>query len=632
MTIEQGASAASGPATTAPLTGSASPLAGDDDLWSRFVAAPSADAFCEAWLALQCGQVPGATGALLLLRTPDGGPFAPVAVWPEATKDLTHLSAVAEQALRERRGVVVDSAAGAPPGTEVLQVAYPVEVAGTLEGVAVLEVLASVAPGAQAILRQIHWGIAWLEVLLRRRGEAEAAAARQRVFTALDLVGAVVEERRFKAAATALVTELANRLDCDRASLGFWEGERLRVQAISHSATFGREMDLVRSLEAAMTEAVDQEAVVVVPPAEGGAALISRAHEALAQQHGGGALCTVPIAIGDRFAAALTLERPASQPFQADEVELCETLGALTCPVLALKREAERWIGTKVFLAAMDQLRKLFGPRYLGRKLLLGTAVAGLAFLVLARGDYRVTADTTLEGGVVRAITAPFDGYIAQASYRAGDTVAAGGTLATLDDRDLKVERVRLATERAQHVRERREAAAKHERAQVRILSAQIQQAEAQLELIDERLGRTRLAAPFDGVLVKGDLSQSLGAPVQRGDVLFEIAPLASYRLAMQVDERDITDVAVGAGGTLVLGAMPQVAIPFKVTLITPVTSAAEGRNVFRVEGELNEVPSGARPGMEGVAKIEAGERQLIWIWTRTLWHWLRMQLWAWWP
>jgi hypothetical protein len=31
---------------------------------------------------------------------------------------------------------------------------------------------------------------------------------------------------------------------------------------------------------------------------------------------------------------------------------------------------------------------------------------------------------------------------------------------------------------------------------------------------------------------------------------------------------------------------------------------------------------------MEGIAKIEAGERSLLWIWTHSLFDWLR--LWSW--
>jgi len=36
------------------------------------------------------------------------------------------------------------------------------------------------------------------------------------------------------------------------------------------------------------------------------------------------------------------------------------------------------------------------------------------------------------------------------------------------------------------------------------------------------------------------------------------------------------------------------------------------------------------RPGMEGVAKVEAGNRKLIWIATHKLMDWLKLTLWSW--
>jgi multidrug resistance efflux pump len=51
---------------------------------------------------------------------------------------------------------------------------------------------------------------------------------------------------------------------------------------------------------------------------------------------------------------------------------------------------------------------------------------------------------------VQRAAVAPFQGYVADAPVRAGQTVAAGDLLATLDDRDLALERVRWASEQEQ--------------------------------------------------------------------------------------------------------------------------------------------------------------------------------------
>jgi multidrug resistance efflux pump len=53
---------------------------------------------------------------------------------------------------------------------------------------------------------------------------------------------------------------------------------------------------------------------------------------------------------------------------------------------------------------------------------------------------------------------------------------------------------------------------ARADRAQLVISQAKADEARAQLALVDEQLGRIRIEAPFDGVVIRGDLSQSLGA------------------------------------------------------------------------------------------------------------------------
>jgi multidrug efflux pump subunit AcrA (membrane-fusion protein) len=164
------------------------------------------------------------------------------------------------------------------------------------------------------------------------------------------------------------------------------------------------------------------------------------------------------------------------------------------------------------------------------------------------------------------------------------------------------------------------------------ILDAQLGQVEAQLALVDEQIARTRLVAPFDAVIVKGDLSQSLGAAVERGNVLFEVAPLDTYRVIMKVDERDINEVAVGQTGRLALASMPNDDFTLTIEKITPVSITDQGRNYFRVEAVAKGATEKLRPGMEGVGKIEIERRKLIWIWTHKLVHWVRMWIWSWWP
>ena len=65
---------------------------------------------------------------------------------------------------------------------------------------------------------------------------------------------------------------------------------------------------------------------------------------------------------------------------------------------------------------------------------------------------------------------------------------------------------------------------------------------------------------------------------------------------------------------------------------ITPVSTARDGRNFFRVEARLDEPSQRLRPGMEGVSKITVGSRRLIWIWTHRLVDWVRLWAWSWWP
>jgi len=184
-------------------------------------------------------------------------------------------------------------------------------------------------------------------------------------------------------------------------------------------------------------------------------------------------------------------------------------------------------------------------------------------------------------------------------------------------------------SQRDQYVRQHREAMAKHDRAQTEIVGAQLAQAEAQLALVEEQLGRVEMVAPFDGVIVSGDLSQSLGSPVERGQVLFEIAPLDDFRISLRVDERDIANVALGQRGELAVAPMPGERFAFAVTKITSVNTAREGVNSFRVEATLDHRDPRLRPGMEGVGKIEVEERKLVWIWTHTLIDWMRLWLWS---
>jgi RND family efflux transporter MFP subunit len=359
---------------------------------------------------------------------------------------------------------------------------------------------------------------------------------------------------------------------------------------------------------------------------------VTRAHAELARAHGAAHICTIPLTAGGKVLGALVLERPAGEEFDARTVELCEHAALLVGPVLDVKRREDRWLPEKALDSLALHARHLVGPRHTALKLWVAGFVLAALFLGLVNGDYQITAEASLEGKVQRAMAAALAGYVMEAPARAGDVVKKGAVLASLDDRDLKLERLKWSSQRAQRLNEYRDAVASHNRARAIVIAAQLEQAEAQIQLLDEQLSRTKITAPFDAIVVKGDLSQSLGAPVERGNVLFEIAPLDAYRVIMKVDERDITNVAVGQSGTLALSSMPNDPLPMVIDKITPVSVVEEGKNLFRVEARVTGGIEKLRPGMEGIGKIHVDRRKIGWIWTHKIVHWVRMWIWSWWP
>ena len=304
-------------------------------------------------------------------------------------------------------------------------------------------------------------------------------------------------------------------------------------------------------------------------------------------------------------------------------------------PLLRRWHQAER----PLWRHALDQLRSgwrhLHEPGHLAWKAgAAGVVLAALLLLLLPVPD-RVTANTVIEGRLRQVVTSPFDGFIGKVLVRPGQRVVRGQLLASLDDRDLKLEQARYRSEREQAAGRLRQAMADREAAAMALAQAEVLQAEAQLALIDAKLVRTSLTATLDGLVVSGDWVQQIGGPVETGKEMFEIAAGDGYRVVLHVPDRDIARVHLGQTGALRLTGRPQAVHAFRISNLTATASVQDNVNGFRVEADWLGDDSGAllelSPGMQGIAKIEVGTANLLTVWTRSSIDWLRLKLWSWW-
>lgn len=590
------------------------------------VAPTLAPDLAQKWLAWQCQMVAGIIcGALY--RPADVLTIGPaISTWPAGSQGDLQLAAAANQALAHRREVLLAKQSYGPEGQRTCdQIAFPLLVDD--KPVAVVSVMMSPRsePQQNAVLQLMQWGGLWVEALIQQ----QVVRPDETGAFALQALTAVLGHSNSQVAASAAVNQLAEHFHCERVSLGLREGLAVRLKALSNVAQFDPRSQLVRRIEAAMEEAVDQDCSLVYPTRPAQASVVTRAHAELADQTRAEAVCSLPLRGRTRVIGALTLERRVNKPFRKESVQQLQSLAKLLGHALDLKRQEERSVGARLAELLREVAGGVFGARYLKLKLATGAALVLTGLLSLVPGTHEVTATAAVEGAVRQLLAAPQSGYVKQAEVRAGDRVKKGQRIAVLDDRTLQLELQKWRSERNKIQTEYREALAGGERATLSILRAQLDQVEAEIRLVEERIRRTQLHSDFDGIVVSGDLSQSLGAPVETGQVLYEIAPLDSYRVVLEVDEFDVAGLSKGKSGRLVISALPSQTLTFVVDQVVPVATSSEARNFFRIDALLDQPAELLRPGMRGVAKIAIGERSLLWIWTHSVIDRLRLWLWS---
>jgi hypothetical protein len=474
-----------------------------------------------------------------------------------------------------------------------------------------------------------------LEKALRASAAANQGQAedRQRAATVLELLGLIHRHSRFENSATEFVSELSQKLHAERVSIGFIKDGHTKLCAISNIATLKNSAVLSRDLALAMDEAIDQASTVTFPQPKGTEPRVTLAHERFSTRHESINLVTVPILIDEdghrSLVGAITAEYKNDADASSQNIDLLEQLATVLGPVLDNKRRASASIAN-LFSVGLNGKGKNLLKKY-NPKLIAGTVVAGLLLLLCFLPiQHRVTATARLEGSTQRVMSAAIDGYIAAVHARPGVRIKQGQALLDLDDRDLQLERRKLEAEYSQTERKYGDALVKEDQSQIAIQQAKLSQIKAQVATVDDQLGRIKVTAPFDGVVLSGDQSQSLGAPVKRGDVLMTVAPSNLYRLVIEVDERDIALLNLKQTGQLVLSALSDKSLDIEVARITPVAVVKDGLNVFEVEAQLKTNDPLVQPGLEGVAKIETGSRALVAVLTNRLRQWISVSLWKW--
>jgi hypothetical protein len=461
---------------------------------------------------------------------------------------------------------------------------------------------------------------------LQRRLRSVAGNA-ERLHEALTLANRLGDEDRFVKAGMTLCGELAARFGCDRVSLGWLDGDLVRLQAVSNIEKFDRSMAAAQALEDVMEEALDQDCEIVVP-APANSAAVTRSHLEYARTQGVGHLFSLPLRVGGQALAVLTAERrdTAFDEGQRWEIRLiCE----LAASRLGTLQQRDRWVGARWADALRSGLGRFWGVEHSLAKLSALSLLAALLAAAALPWTYRIDAAATLRSDDMVFVPAPFDGFLREVHVEIGDKVIRGAATVGLDTRELMLEESMAAAEVGRFAREAEKAQAIGQLADMQIALARQRQSAARLDLVRYHLAHAQLRAPMTGVVVEGELKKNLGGPVKKGDLLLKIARLDSTYVEVEIDQTDIHETAPGRRGELAFVGRPDLKVALVIERIEPMSTMKDGRNYFLARARVDaETQSWWRPGMGGTAKIDAGERSLLWVLTHRSLRFLQRALW----
>ncbi|MBL9128714.1 MAG: efflux RND transporter periplasmic adaptor subunit, partial [Verrucomicrobiales bacterium] len=289
----------------------------------------------------------------------------------------------------------------------------------------------------------------------------------------------------------------------------------------------------------------------------------------------------------------------------------------------------DRWFGARAAAWIRERAGVFVGPRHTWAKLLGLGIFAVLLALIFVRIDYRVEGNFSLRAEQLAQLGVPFDGYIGATFVRPGDLVTNGQPLLQLDIRDLVLEESAAAAEMQRYQRETEKARAAGALGEMRVAEALAQQAGARLAQLRNRLEQASVRSPFAGVVIEGDFHERLGLPVRQGDPLFRVARLDQLYVEAEIPERDVHELTGSEAGEIAFLSQPGLAFPIAGRMLEPAAVPRQTGNVFLFRCELGQKPEAwFRPGMQGVAKLEAGRRRLIWVLTHRTIDFLRLHLW----
>lgn len=423
----------------------------------------------------------------------------------------------------------------------------------------------------------------------------------------LDLNSRVARADGLIASCRVLVEQLAAHGNFDRVAIAWRRSTGgCTLRAISGVTQFDSQSETASQLQAVADEASSRGTDGSWPPIGSLNRHALLAHRRLVETTRVDATATFVLQDGGKPAGVLIVSGSRAAVHDPAHVRFLRTAADCLVSTLSLTARAEgSWLRR-----SWTTLRRAIGRRAFAA--LTALAVIVVAAMALPM-PYRISSRCVIEPMQRRFVVAPFQGLIESSLVQPGDVVRTGQTLARIDGREVRWELAGLEADRRQAQQQQDSSLARGDLGKSELARLEVEQLDAKLALLRRRESLLELKSPLDGVVLSGSLEKLSSAPVEMGQMLFEIAPLDRLRVEVAVPAADYRHVSVG--GAVDLRFDGRLSEPVRGTLsrIRPRSEIRDAADVFVAEVELPNLDESLRPGQRGHAIVSGPRHPLAW-------------------
>jgi membrane fusion protein (multidrug efflux system) len=230
--------------------------------------------------------------------------------------------------------------------------------------------------------------------------------------------------------------------------------------------------------------------------------------------------------------------------------------------------------------------------------------------VVVEKVEDKFEAIGTIEAIEAITVVGEIDAAVKSLPFKEGSTIVKGELIAQLDDAQLAAEVARAEALRAQ-------SQATYQRVKSVVdqgagapqdlddAAAALKVAEANLDVARARFDKTRVMAPFQGII--GARRVSVGTFLRSGQAIADLADIGQIRVIFSAPERYLSRLTPGATVAVSSPAFPGTQLNGRITVIEPIIDPAT--RSARIVAQVQNVGLRYRPGMSANVSAVLGVR-----------------------